>query len=217
MITAEIRTAVMAGENNSAVALVHDALGSGVRAGQILDEGLIAAMKGVGLLFERNEIFVPEMLLAARAMREAMLVLKPNLQPGDIKHEGKAVIATVAGDFHDIGKNLVAMTVEGAGIGLDDLGVDVPVEKILTVVREREPDVVLLSALITSTLESMRATVRALREAGLLERCKVLVGGATVTEEWARQIGADGYAPDAAGAARLALSVVKKNRCGDGS
>jgi len=206
----ELQEAVIEGQNKRAAKLVAQALADGLPAVEILNQGLTPAMVEVGRLFERGELFIPEMMLAARAMREGVEILQPHLKQGDVKRVGKTVITTVEGDLHDIGKNLVTIMVGGAGFEVVDLGVDVSPQRILEALRTEKPDVLMLSALITSTLNSMRTTIQAIEEAGLREQVKVLVGGAPVTESFAQQIGADGYAPDAAGAARVALRVIGK-------
>jgi 5-methyltetrahydrofolate--homocysteine methyltransferase len=204
----KLQEAVIEGQNKLTVQLVGQALAEGRPAGEILNQGLTPAIEEVGRLFERGEVFIPEMVLAARAMREGVQALKPYLKAGDVKRVGKAVISTVEGDLHDIGKNLVIIMVEGAGFEVIDLGVDVSPARIVDALHAEKPDVLLLSALITSTLNSMKRTIQAVDEAGLHDRVKILVGGAPVTDAFARQIGADGYALDAAGAARVALQVI---------
>ena len=204
----QIQEAVMDGLNKPTLKLVEQALAEGVDAGAILNQALLPAMSEIGRQFERREVYIPEMMLSARAMREALDLLKPHLRAGDVKRVGKALIGTVAGDLHDIGKNLVIIMTEGAGFEVKDLGVDIPAERFIEAIRDEKPDVLMLSALITSTLNSMRDTVQAIQEAGLRDQVKILVGGAPVTAEFARKIGADGYAPDAAGAARIALQIV---------
>jgi 5-methyltetrahydrofolate--homocysteine methyltransferase len=174
----------------------------------ILNQGLIAGMDVVGAKFQSGEFFIPHMLIAARAMHAALDILKPRLVAGGIKPVGKAVIGTVQNDHHDIGKNLVAIMLQGKGFEVVDLGIDVPAEKVVAAVG---PDIALvcLSALLSTTLPFMADTVTALRAAGLAEKVKVMVGGGPVTQAFADQVGADGYAPDAAGAADLALRLVR--------
>ena len=203
----QIQAAVIEGQNKLARQLVEQALAAGIEAGTILNQALVPAIAEVGRQFEFHECYIPEMMLSARVMRESVDFLKPYLQTGDVKRVGKVVIGTVAGDLHDIGKNLVIIMTEGAGFEVKDLGVDIPAEQFVAALRAEKPDVLMLSALITATLNSMRATIQAIDEAGLKDRVKILVGGAPVTAEFARRIGADGYAPDAAGAARMALQV----------
>jgi 5-methyltetrahydrofolate--homocysteine methyltransferase len=206
----ELQEAVIDGQNKLTVKLVTQALAEGQLAGDLLNKGLTPAMEEVGRLFERGEVFIPEMMLAARAMRDGVDALRPYLKQGDVKRVGKAVISTVEGDLHDIGKNLVIIMAEGIGFEVIDLGVDVSPQRIIEALRAEKPDVLMLSALITSTLNSMQRTIQAVEEAGLHDQVKILVGGAPVTAGFARQIGADGYAPDAASAARVALQVIEK-------
>ena len=203
-----IYEAVMEGDAKEAAAQVQAALDAGVAPGEILNKGCIAAMGEVGRLFEEGEVFVPEMLIAARAMQAAMNILKPYLTEGEIVSAGKIVIGTVAGDLHDIGKNLVGMMMEGAGFEIVDLGSDVKPETFIEAIREHKPDLIGMSALLTTTMPSMATTIEALTEAGLRDQVKVLVGGAPVTQKFADEIGADGFAPDASSAARKAKELL---------
>jgi len=203
-----IYNAVLEGDAAGAKAGVVAALNAGLPPETILKDGLIAAMAEVGRLFEENEYFVPEMLVAARAMQGGLTLLKPHLAAGGAVSTGKAVIGTVKGDLHDIGKNLVAMMLEGAGFEVVDLGTDVTPEKFVKAVFDHKPQIVGMSALLTTTMPSMGNTVKALTEAGVRERVKVMIGGAPVTDAFARQIGADGYSPDASSAVRLAKSLI---------
>jgi len=200
--------AIMNGEANSTPGLVNQALNQGLPASQILNEGMIAAMNHVGMLFEEGEFFVPEMLIAARAMQAGLAVLKPHLAEAEVKAAGRVVAGTVKGDLHDIGKNLVCMLLEGAGFEIIDLGTDVAPEKFVQVVQEGRADVVALSALLTTTMPNMKATIEALNNAGVRGNVKVMIGGAPVTQAYADQIGADGYAPDASRAVALAKSLM---------
>lgn len=200
--------AIMNGDAGSTPELVKQALGQGLPAPQILNEGMIAAMNHVGKLFEEGEFFVPEMLIAARAMQAGLVVLKPQLAQADVKAAGRVVAGTVKGDLHDIGKNLVCMLLEGAGFEIIDLGTDVAPEKFVQVVQEGRADIVALSALLTTTMPNMKATIEALKSAGVRDKAKVMIGGAPVTQAYAEQIGADGYAPDASRAVALAKSLV---------
>ena len=200
--------AIMNGDANSAPGLVNQALNQGLPASQILNEGMIAAMNHVGKLFEEGEFFVPEMLIAARAMQAGLAVLKPHLAQAEVKAAGRVVAGTVKGDLHDIGKNLVCMLLEGAGFEIIDLGTDVAPEKFVQVVQDGRADVVALSALLTTTMPNMKATIEALNKAGVREKVKVMIGGAPVTQAYAEQIGADGYAPDASRAVALAKSLM---------
>jgi 5-methyltetrahydrofolate--homocysteine methyltransferase len=203
----KVYNAVLEGDAKSTVAGVQAALNAGMPAETILKDGLIAAMAEVGRLFEENEYFVPEMLVAARAMQGGLALLKPQLAAGGTTPAGKVVVGTVKGDLHDIGKNLVAMMLEGAGFEIVDLGTDVTPEKFVAAVVEHKPNAIAMSALLTTTMPSMSNTIKALQEAGLREQVKVMIGGAPVTDEFAKRIGADGYSPDASSAVRLAKSL----------
>ncbi len=203
----DIYNAVLEGDQKGAQAGVKAALAAGLPAETILKEGLISAMAEVGRLFEENEYFVPEMLVAARAMQSGLTLLKPQLAAGGTVSAGKVVVGTVKGDLHDIGKNLVAMMLEGAGFEVVDLGTDVTQEKLVQAVKDHQPSLIAMSALLTTTMPSMGNTVKALQEAGVREQVRVMVGGAPVTDEFAKKIGADGYSPDASSAVRLAKSL----------
>ncbi len=205
----EVAAAVEAGKAKLIAGLVQEALDEGCDPGEILNKGMIDAMGVVGEKFKNNEIFVPEMLVAARAMKKGVEVLKPHLASGTAGAAGKLIIGTVAGDLHDIGKNLVAMMLESAGFEVIDLGVDVPIEKFIESVKEN-PDtkIVACSALLTTTMPSLRDTVKALNEADFRSNIKVMVGGAPITQEFADEIGADCYTPDAASAAQAAKALV---------
>jgi 5-methyltetrahydrofolate--homocysteine methyltransferase len=203
-----IYQAVLAGDASVARAGVEAALQAGATADQIMQQGLIAAMTEVGRLFEAGDYFVPEMLIAARAMQGGLGLLKPYLAQSGVKAAGKVAIGTVKGDLHDIGKNLVGMMLEGAGFEIKDLGTDVAPEKFVTAVQTGGVDIIALSALLTTTMPNMRVTIDALKAAGLRDKVKVMIGGAPVTEVYAKQIGADGYSPDASSAARLAKALI---------
>lgn len=192
--------------------LVTDAIAEGVAPQTILNDALIVGMNEVGRRFKANEFYVPEVLLAARAMHAAMSVIKPLLVEGKVKPRGVVVLGTVKGDLHDIGKNLVGMMLEGSGFNVIDAGVDVAPEKFVAAVKENKPDVVAMSALLTTTMTNMKTTIQALNEAGIRKSVKVMVGGAPLTQRYADEIGADGYAPDAASAAELATSLMKKGK-----
>jgi 5-methyltetrahydrofolate--homocysteine methyltransferase len=198
---------VVEGDNASVQQNVQEALAAGTGASAILNDALIPAMAEVGRLFEEGEYFVPEMLISARAMKSAMAALKPYLQQGEVKYTGKVVIGTVKGDLHDIGKNLVSLMLEGAGFQVQDLGSDVSAEKYIESVRTSDANIVAMSALLTTTMVNMKAIITALEEAGLRDRVKVMIGGAPVTESFAKQIGADGYAPDASRAVAVAKTL----------
>ena len=206
---APIYQGIIDGDMEAVKARVQEAVGAQVPAGTILKEGLVPAMAEVGRLFEEGEFFVPEMLVAARAMQGGLEILKPLLVASDVKPAGKVIIGTVKGDLHDIGKNLVAIMMEGAGFEIHDLGTDVTPEKFVEAVNAFQPNIICMSALLTTTMTNMGVTVEALRQAGLREKVKIMIGGAPITDTYARQIGADGYAPDASSAARLALSYVQ--------
>jgi 5-methyltetrahydrofolate--homocysteine methyltransferase len=189
-------------------AKVQEAIQAKLPAGMILKEGLVPAMAEVGRLFEEGEFFVPEMLVAARAMQGGLEILKPLLVASDVKPAGKVVIGTVKGDLHDIGKNLVSIMLEGSGFEIHDLGSDVLPEKFVEAVKTFQPEIVCMSALLTTTMTNMPVTVEAIKQAGLRDKVKILIGGAPVTDAYAKQIGADGYAQDASAAARLALTFL---------
>jgi 5-methyltetrahydrofolate--homocysteine methyltransferase len=188
--------------------LVQKALDGDTEPSDILGEGLLLGMSRVSDSFKGGDLFVPEVLLSAHAMRDGMEVLRPYLSEGDVSSAGKVVVGTVKGDMHDIGKNIVRMLMEGAGFSTIDLGTDVPPESFVAAVREYQPDIVGMSALLTTTMVNMRATIEALEKAGLRASVKIIVGGAPVTSKFAKDIGADGYAPDAAVACDLAKALV---------
>lgn len=192
----DIQEALLKGNKDEVEKLVDLALRSGYSAGQVLNEGLIVGMDRIGVLFKNGEIFIPEVLIAARAMNAGLARLEPLLVKEGVKPKGTVVIGTVKGDLHDIGKNLVAMMLRGAGYKIVDLGIDVSAEKFVAAAKEAKPDIVGMSALLTTTMIQMRGIVSSLRANGLT--MPVIVGGAPVTREFANDIGADGYAPDAA-------------------
>jgi len=200
--------AILDGDVDSAREGVQTALDTGIEPGKILAEGMIAAMKEVGRRFEEGDYYVPEMLIAARAMQAAMSLLKPHLLSNDVKSAGKVAIGTVKGDLHDIGKNLVALMLEGAGFEVNDLGVDVPPESFLEAITTDGADIVAFSALLTTTMPNMKTTIDAIQQAGLRDKVKIIIGGAPVTQEYADQIGADGYSADASRAVSLAKSLM---------
>jgi len=199
----EVASAVIAGNRKKVQELVEDALKEGVPPEKIINEGLLAGMSVIGERFKKNEIFVPEVLVSARAMQVGMDILKPLLTKSSGVIKGKVVIGTVEGDLHDIGKNLVAIMFEGAGYQVIDLGIDVPPDKFVEAIREHNPDIVGMSALLTVTMPQMKVTLDVMEKEGVREKVKVIVGGAPVTEEFAKEIGADGYAPDATSAVEL--------------
>jgi len=200
--------AVLEGDFDSVKTNIQAALDVNLDPNVILNEGMIASMREVGCRFEAGEYYVPEMLIAARAMQSGMAILKPYLQQTDRKSSGKVVIGTVKGDLHDIGKNLVALMLEGAGFEIKDLGVDVPIEEFIRVVREEKPDIVGMSALLTTTMQMMKQTIDAFQVAGLRDQVKFIIGGAPVTETYANQIGADGFSPDASRAVNVAKALL---------
>jgi 5-methyltetrahydrofolate--homocysteine methyltransferase len=204
----EIIQHVIDGEAEEVVESVKAALAQGSPAADILNNGLIEAMNIVGQRFEEGEFYVPEMLVAARAMQGGLAVLKPKLMESGIKATGRIAIGTIKGDLHDIGKNLVAMMLEGAGFEIHDLGTDVAPEQFVEAVRSGDVNLIGMSALLTTTMTNMKDTIKALEEAGLRQQVKVIIGGAPVTESYAEQIGADGYAPDASRAVSLAKTLV---------
>ena len=204
----EVKTMVVGGKLKKIEAAVQEALDGGATAQDVLDS-MMEAMDEVGGKFQRNEIYVPEMLVAAKTMQRGVGVLKPLLGGGSVGKYGTYVIGTVAGDLHDIGKNLVAMMIEAAGFEVVDLGIDVPAEKFVEAVKAN-PDchVVGVSALLTTTMEAMRVTVKALIDAGCKDQVKIMVGGAPITQDFANEIGADAYTEDAASCAQKARELV---------
>ena len=206
-ILEQIRASVIEGNAKAAEAQVQQALDAGEKPDVVLNSALIPAMSEVGQKFEDGEYFVPEMLIAARAMQAGLKLLKPLLAASGAEPIGTVAIGTVKGDLHDIGKSLVAMMLEGAGFEIMDLGVDVTPEKFVAAVNNGA-NVVAMSALLTTTMPNMQNTIKALTDAGLREKVHVMVGGAPVTEAYAKQIGADGYAPDASAAVRKAKELL---------
>jgi len=198
--------AIIRGDQNAAVQTTTTALDEGTAAEDVLNEGLIAGMDIVGSRFKKNEIYIPEVLIAARAMKSAMEILEPELVKAGVKPIGKFLVGTVQGDLHDIGKNLVAMMLKGAGFKVIDLGVDVPPEKFIEQAKVADAQLIGMSALLTTTMLGMEKAIKALKDAGV--SAKVMIGGAPVTQGYADKIGANGYAPDAASAVDLAKSLV---------
>lgn len=187
---------------------VNAALAAGIDPAEILNEGMIAAMREVGNRFAAGEYYVPEMLLSAKAMSAGLEALQPHLVAGTVKAEGKVIAGTVRGDLHDIGKNLVCMMLRGAGFEVEDLGANVTPEKFVEAVRSQHPQIVAMSALLTTTMPAMRETIAALKKAGLRDQVKIMIGGAPITEEYAEQIGADGFGRDAGRAVNVAKTLV---------
>ncbi len=202
----ELAIAVEGGKRNDAKLFTQALLDQGLKPLAIVEQGLVPGMASIGEKFKNNEVFVPEMLIAARAMKECMLILEPLLAAAGIKPKYTAVIGTVQGDLHDIGKNLVAMMLKGANFGIVDLGTNVAPEKFVAAAQEHSAQLICLSALLTTTMPAMKLTVRAVRAAGLTS-AKIMVGGAPVTQEYCDEIGADGYSQDAASAVDLALEL----------
>jgi 5-methyltetrahydrofolate--homocysteine methyltransferase len=198
---------VVKGDRKSAVALTQQLVAANMAPLEIVEKGLVPGMSVVGDKFKRNEVFVPEMLIAARAMKECMAILEPLLVKAGIKPKFTAVIGTVQGDLHDIGKNLVAMMWKGANFGVVDLGTNVTPDKYVAAAKEHNAHVIGLSALLTTTMPAMKTTIEAVRKAGLTST-KVVIGGAPITAEFAKEVGADGYAPDAASAVDIAKQLL---------
>jgi len=205
----KIYTNIIEGNSNDIISNIEQALADGQDAGEILNQGMIAAMEEVGNRFEAGEYFVPEMLIAARAMQKGLAILRPHLVDAGIEPVGKAIIGTVKGDLHDIGKNLVGMMLEGNGFEIIDLGVDVAPEQFVEAVKEHAPCIVGLSALLTTTMPAMKRTIDQFEELGLRSDVRVMVGGAPLTQDFADEIGADGYALDASSAASKAKILLK--------
>jgi 5-methyltetrahydrofolate--homocysteine methyltransferase len=203
-----MRENLYTGKADEVALLVRQALKEGLSPSEILSKGLIAGMDRVGRDFKEGVLFIPEVLVAARAMHAGMDVLRPLLIETEAKPIGRFVIGTVKGDLHDIGKKLVSMMMEGAGFEVIDLGIDTPAERFVEAVKEKKPHILGMSALLTTTMKEMETTIRALEESGLRDRVKVMVGGAPVTRDWADSIGADGYAPDAASAVDVAKGLM---------
>jgi 5-methyltetrahydrofolate--homocysteine methyltransferase len=207
-ILEQISTAVIEGDLDEITDLTEDALDEDLSAEEILNQGLMPGMDHVGVEFRAGNMFVPEVLRSARTMQNSMDILRPLLAETGVKTAGKVLLGTVKGDLHDIGKNLVGMMCEGAGFEVKDIGKDVEPQDFVDAVKEFEPDVVGMSALLTTTMRAMESTIKVLEEAGLRDRVKIMIGGAPVTQAFADQIGADGYASNAASAADLAKKLV---------
>jgi 5-methyltetrahydrofolate--homocysteine methyltransferase len=207
-VLSQLRNAILNGRVKEVEGLTTEVLSEGLTAQDILDRGLIQGMQVVGSEFKQGKKFIPEVLLSARTMQASLNILKPLLAIAGTRMRGKVVIGTVKGDLHDIGKNLVGMMMEGAGFELVDLGRDVAPEKFLEAVKQEQPDVLALSALLTTTMRAMSRTITVLKEAGLRDKVKVIVGGAPVTADFAREIGADWYGATAADAAEIVKQLV---------
>jgi 5-methyltetrahydrofolate--homocysteine methyltransferase len=209
-IISRIYSDVLLGQYKDAITNVKSALKLGIPPMSIMNDGMISAMQEVGRLFEVGEYYIPEMLVAARAMQSGMSILKTHLSLFDAHPAGKVVLGTVEGDYHDIGKNLVKMMLEGSGFEVIDLGVDVSPAAFISAAIKDQIDILAMSALITTTMKNMRPVIDMLEKSGIRNRIKVLVGGAPLTQEFAQQIGADGYAPDASRAVTTAKNLILK-------
>jgi 5-methyltetrahydrofolate--homocysteine methyltransferase len=209
-ILKDIKDALMRGDRDTITKLTMAALEAEVSVPEILNNGLIAGMEAIGTRFKNNEVFIPEVLIAAKAMHSGMALIEPHFVKCGIRPVGKVVIGTVKGDLHDIGKNIVSMMFKGSCFEVEDFGIDVPTEKFIEAIRKGGVDILALSSLLTTSMNSMRDTIKALKEAGLRDKVKVMVGGAPVTEEFAESIEADCYAKDAAIAVDKARALLKK-------
>jgi len=204
----EVSNAVIEGDEGAALELVKKALGEGVPARKVLDEGLIPGIHKVGDLFESGEYFLPELLVSGEAMSKAVELLEPALSKGDVPSAGKYLIGTVQGDVHDIGKNITIMMLKANGWEVTDLGVDISPKEFCSAVEKGDYQILGMSALLTMTMPAAAETIEALKGAGLRDKVKIMVGGAPTTQEWANEIGADGYAPDAPSAVKVAVALV---------
>ena len=191
----EFYKAISEGKMEDVKKLTQAALDAGEKAESVLKDGLLPAMEQIGIKFKNNEIYIPEVLIAARAMHAGMAILKPILSKSAATRSVKVIVGTVKGDLHDIGKNLVVMMLEGGGFDVVDLGIDVSPDKFVEAIKKHQPQVVGMSALLTTTMREMKGTIEAIQEAGLRKQVKAIIGGAPVTERYAKEIGADGYAP----------------------
>jgi 5-methyltetrahydrofolate--homocysteine methyltransferase len=208
-ILKEIKDALMKGDRNGVVNATSRAFEQGIAVKEIINSALVAGMDVIGAKFKANEIFIPEVLISARAMHAGMAVLEPHFVKNGIKPIGKVLIGTVKGDLHDIGKNIVSMMLKGACFEIDDLGIDVSPQKFIDAARSKDIDIIAMSSLLTTSMNAMRDTINGLSAAGLRDKVKVMVGGAPVTQEFASSIGADGYARDAATAVDKAKELLK--------
>ncbi|EHQ87582.1 cobalamin B12-binding domain-containing protein [Desulfosporosinus youngiae] len=206
----ELAQSVVKGNEGQVKEQVNALVAAGNNPMEIINEGLIAGMNIVGPRFKAGDMFVPEVLMSARSMAAGVEIVKPLIADGDMKSQGKVIIGTVKGDLHDIGKNLVGMMVESSGLEVVNLGVDISADTFVAAVKEHNPDVVALSALLTTTMANMKDTIEVLTENGLRDKIKIIVGGAPVSKEFADSIGADGFAPDAASAADLCKELIAK-------
>ena len=204
----EMANMVIAGEEEKVVELTKKAVEEGVSPLEIINEGLMKGMDVVGQRFKAAEMFIPEVLMSAKSMSAGMEIVKPLIVGGEVPSKGKVIIGTVKGDLHDIGKKLVGMIMESSGLIVDDLGIDVSPEQFAEAIREKKPDIVGMSALLTTTMLAMKDTIEVLKEEGLRDSVKILVGGAPVSSDFAKEIGADGWAPDAVSAKDLAFQLI---------
>ncbi len=204
----KLNESIISGDLDTSVQVTKEALAENTNPQEIIQEYMIPAMDVIGGKFERNEVFVPELLMAARAMKGSLELLRPLLAASGIEPQGRVIIGTVKGDLHDIGKNLVASMLEGSGFEVENMGVDVPSDKIVAAVQSKDIDIVALSALLTTTMPSMKDVIEALKEAGVRDKVKVIIGGPAVTQEFCDQIGADGYSENANGAVGLARKLL---------
>jgi len=204
----ELADSILTGNNVKSKEITQDLVGKGIDPVEILNEGLIAGMDVVGKKFKANEMYIPEVLIAARAMHAAMDILKPLLSESGAPSKGTAVIGTVQGDLHDIGKNLVSMMLEGAGFNVVDIGVDIPPEKFVEAVNSNKANILGLSALLTTTMPAMKEIIEEVRKDGNAKSVKIIIGGAPVTQEYADSIGADGYAADASTAVEISEKLL---------
>lgn len=207
----EISVKVEAGAADAVKELTEKALAENISAEDILADGLVKGMLSIGVKFKANEVFIPEVLIAARAMKSGMELIKPLLAKSDRKSKGKIVVGTVKGDLHDIGKNIVIIMLEGAGYDVVDAGIDVPKEKFIEIAETENADIIALSALLTTTMIYMKEVVDAIKESGIKDKVKIIVGGAPITEEFSGEIGAHGYAPDAASAIDVVKDLLPEN------
>lgn len=203
----EMSEALQKGKAKDVEEMVKKAIDEGVPGKEILNEGLMSGMAVIGEKFKKNEVYVPEVLIAARAMNAGIAILKPTLQEGDAEMKGKVVLGTVKGDLHDIGKNLVKIMMEGKGLEVVDLGIDAPPEKFVEAAQQNNAQIIACSALLTTTMTEMENVVKAAEEAGIRDKVKIMIGGAPVTDNYKDSIGADIYAPDAASAADAAIAA----------
>lgn len=203
----KLSAAILEGDSGASAELTQKGIDEGLVAKDILDKGLIVGMNEVGVRFKRGDMFVPEVLMSAESMSEGMKLLRPILAETDTKMAGKIVMGTVKGDLHDIGKNLVSMMCEGSGFEIVNIGFDAAPEKFITAIKENQPDIVGMSAMLTTTMRAMGHTIKAIEEAGLRDQVKIMVGGAPVDEEFADRIGADGYGPNAPVSAEVASQL----------